>query len=182
MPRVLIVRGHQATPWELRPWQELPERFEVAFLLTGSNRFDTPPGLQAERVRALRDLLPGGALGDVYGRRRVFAIGVALFALASAWCGLAPDVRQLIAARALQGIGGALLIPGSLALISVSYPAQARGRAIGTGRSAKRWFVNGANRPQRQWQGSMLRMAAAWPCYSKPGDRLRRPRPKDYSK
>jgi glycosyltransferase involved in cell wall biosynthesis len=64
VPRVLIVRGHQATPWELRPWQELPERFEVAFLLTGSNRFDTPPGLRAERVRALRDLLPGGALGD----------------------------------------------------------------------------------------------------------------------
>jgi len=77
-------------------------------------------------------LLTGGALGDVYGRRRVFSIGVALFALASAWCGLAPDVRQLIAARALQGIGGALLVPGSLALISVSYPAEARGRAIGT--------------------------------------------------
>ncbi|HSZ70452.1 MAG TPA: glycosyltransferase family 4 protein [Solirubrobacteraceae bacterium] len=64
MPRVLIVRGHQATPWELRPWQELPARFEVSFLLTGSNRFATPAGLRAERVRALRDVLPGGALGD----------------------------------------------------------------------------------------------------------------------
>jgi glycosyltransferase involved in cell wall biosynthesis len=64
VPRVLIVRGHQATPWELRPWQELPERFEVAFLLTGSNRFDTPRGLRPQRVRALRDLLPAGALGD----------------------------------------------------------------------------------------------------------------------
>jgi glycosyltransferase involved in cell wall biosynthesis len=64
VPRVLIVRGHQATPWELRPWQELPERFEVAYLLTGSNRFASPEGLRQVRVRALRDLLPGGALGD----------------------------------------------------------------------------------------------------------------------
>ncbi len=64
MPRVLIVRGHQATPWELRPWQELPERYQVAFLLTGSNRFAAPQGLRPEPVRALRDLLPGGALGD----------------------------------------------------------------------------------------------------------------------
>jgi glycosyltransferase involved in cell wall biosynthesis len=64
VPRVLIVRGHQATPWELAPWRELPERFDVAFLLTGSNRFATPEGLRAVRVRALRDLLPGGTLGD----------------------------------------------------------------------------------------------------------------------
>jgi glycosyltransferase involved in cell wall biosynthesis len=64
VPRVLIVRGHQATPWELAPWRELPERFEVAFLLTGSNRFATPEGLRAVRVRALRDLLPAGTLGD----------------------------------------------------------------------------------------------------------------------
>ncbi len=64
MSRVLIVRGHQATPWELRPWQELPKRFEVAFLLTGSNRFATPEGLAPVRVRALRDLLPDGVLGD----------------------------------------------------------------------------------------------------------------------
>ena len=77
-------------------------------------------------------LLTGGALGDIYGRRKVFATGVALFAVASAWCGLAANIGQLIAARGLQGIGGALLIPGSLALISVSFPAEARGRAIGT--------------------------------------------------
>jgi glycosyltransferase involved in cell wall biosynthesis len=64
VPRVLIVRGHQATPWELAPWQKLPERFEVSFLLTRSNRFATPQGLRPERVRALRDLLPGGTLGD----------------------------------------------------------------------------------------------------------------------
>jgi EmrB/QacA subfamily drug resistance transporter len=77
-------------------------------------------------------LLPGGSLGDLYGRRKIFATGVVLFALASAWCGVAPNVRQLIAARALQGAGGALLVPGSLALISASFPVEERGRAIGT--------------------------------------------------
>jgi EmrB/QacA subfamily drug resistance transporter len=77
-------------------------------------------------------LLTGGALGDLYSRRKVFAAGVALFAVASAWCGLAPNIDQLIAARGLQGIGGALLVPGSLALISVSFEKEERGRAIGT--------------------------------------------------
>ena len=77
-------------------------------------------------------LLLGGSLGDLYGRRKVFATGVALFGIASAWCGVAPDVFQLIAARAVQGVGGALLVPGSLALISASFPAEERGRAIGT--------------------------------------------------
>jgi EmrB/QacA subfamily drug resistance transporter len=77
-------------------------------------------------------LLLGGSLGDHYGRKRVFLVGVSLFAVASAWCGLAPDINQLIAARALQGIGGALLIPGSLAIISASFPPKKRGRAIGT--------------------------------------------------
>ena len=76
-------------------------------------------------------ILPGGALGDRLGRVRVFASGVAIFALASLWCGLAPTVGHLIAARTLQGLGGALLIPGSLALISASFPADVRGRAIG---------------------------------------------------
>lgn len=76
-------------------------------------------------------LLTGGALGDLYGRRKVFAAGVALFSMASAYCGLAPDIRQLILARGLQGIGGALLVPGSLALISANFPEQTRGRAIG---------------------------------------------------
>src|ERR1043165_2797763 len=52
-------------------------------------------------------LLVGGSLGDHYGRRRIFLVGIALFALASAWCGLAPHIRQLIAARALQGFGAA---------------------------------------------------------------------------
>ena len=77
-------------------------------------------------------LLTGGALGDLYGRRKVFAAGVALFSLASAWCGLAPDIRHLILARGLQGVGGALLVPGSLALISASFSEERRGRAIGT--------------------------------------------------
>jgi EmrB/QacA subfamily drug resistance transporter len=77
-------------------------------------------------------LLTGGALGDRYGRRNVFAAGVALFSVASAWCGLAPEIPQLILARGLQGIGGALLVPGSLALISANFSEHTRGRAIGT--------------------------------------------------
>jgi EmrB/QacA subfamily drug resistance transporter len=77
-------------------------------------------------------LLIGGSLGDLYGRRKVFAVGAVLFSVASAWCGLAPDIRQLIAARGLQGIGGALLVPGSLALISANFPENKRGQAIGT--------------------------------------------------
>jgi EmrB/QacA subfamily drug resistance transporter len=77
-------------------------------------------------------LLAGGSLGDLYSRRMVFAVGAALFAIASALCGLSPGVGQLIFARALQGIGGALLVPGSLALISVSFSPEERGRAIGT--------------------------------------------------
>ena len=77
-------------------------------------------------------LLAGGSLGDQWGRRLVFCIGVMIFALASVWCGLAPDVKQLIAARAVQGVGGALLVPGSLAIISASFSAEKRGQAIGT--------------------------------------------------
>ena len=77
-------------------------------------------------------ILAGGSLGDYLGRRRVFAIGIALFALASVWCGLSPNVNQLILARAVQGIGGALLVPGSLAIISDSFSGEQRGRAIGT--------------------------------------------------
>jgi EmrB/QacA subfamily drug resistance transporter len=77
-------------------------------------------------------LLAGGSLGDHFGRKRIYAIGVALFALASVWCGLAPDINQLIIARAVQGIGGALLVPGSLAIISASFKDEERGRAIGT--------------------------------------------------
>jgi EmrB/QacA subfamily drug resistance transporter len=77
-------------------------------------------------------LLVGGTAGDRFGRRRVFAIGVVLFAAASIWCGMTGSVMQLIFARAVQGIGGALLVPGSLALISASFPENERGKAIGT--------------------------------------------------
>ena len=77
-------------------------------------------------------LLVGGSLGDLYGRRRIFNIGVVIFAVASALCGLAANIEQLIIARALQGIGGALLVPGSLALISSSFDEDKRGKAIGT--------------------------------------------------
>jgi EmrB/QacA subfamily drug resistance transporter len=77
-------------------------------------------------------ILLGGTAGDFYGRRRVFTAGVFLFAAASAWCGFAPDIRHLIAARALQGVGGALLVPGSLSIISATFPTSERGKAIGT--------------------------------------------------
>ena len=77
-------------------------------------------------------LLVGGSLGDHFGRRRIFLVGVALFAFASAWCGFAANIGQLIAARAVQGLGAALLVPGSLAIISSSFPENERGRAIGT--------------------------------------------------
>jgi len=77
-------------------------------------------------------LLTGGSLGDRFGRRLIFCLGVGLFALASIGCGLAQSVSQLIAARAAQGIGGALLVPGSLAIISASFDEAKRGQAIGT--------------------------------------------------
>ena len=76
-------------------------------------------------------ILLGGSLGDRYGRRRVFVIGVVWFALSSLLCGLAPNVGVLTAARALQGIGGALLTPGSLAIIEATFHPDDRGRAIG---------------------------------------------------
>lgn len=76
-------------------------------------------------------ILLGGSLGDRLGRRRIFLIGVVWFALASLLCGLAPDIDTLIAARGLQGIGGALLTPGSLAIIAASFHAEDRSAAVG---------------------------------------------------
>ena len=76
-------------------------------------------------------ILLGGSLGDRFGRRRVFVIGTVWFAAASLLCGLAPDIGTLVAARALQGVGGALLIPGSLALISASFSGPDRAAAVG---------------------------------------------------
>src|ERR1700722_2328060 len=76
-------------------------------------------------------LLLGGTLGDSYGRRRMFIVGTIWFAIASLLCGLAPDVGVLIAARGLQGVGGALLTPGSLAILQSTFAADDRPRAIG---------------------------------------------------
>ncbi|MGO8946983.1 MAG: MFS transporter [Ktedonobacterales bacterium] len=77
-------------------------------------------------------ILVGGALGDRYGRKRIYAIGIALFAVASACCGLSANITELIIFRSVQGIGAALLTPGSLAIISASFPPDGRGKAIGT--------------------------------------------------
>ena len=76
-------------------------------------------------------ILLGGSLGDRFGRRRIFLIGVVWFAVASALCGFAPSIEVLVASRALQGVGGALLTPGSLALISASFRGPDRAAAIG---------------------------------------------------
>lgn len=104
------------------------------------------PALQEKLGASLRDvqwvvnaytlflsalLLIGGSFGDHLGRKRIFVVGVTIFTGASIWCGLAPDVSHLITARALQGVGGALLTPGSLALINASFPESRRGAAIG---------------------------------------------------
>ena len=77
-------------------------------------------------------LLVGGSLGDRYGRRKIFIYGVLLFAAASLSCGFAGSISVLVLARGAQGVGAALLVPGSLALISASFPPRERGRAIGT--------------------------------------------------
>lgn len=77
-------------------------------------------------------ILVGGSLGDRFGLRRTFLTGVVIFVTASVGCGVAASITQLLIARCLQGVGGALLVPNSLALLSVSFPESTRGRAIGT--------------------------------------------------
>lgn len=77
-------------------------------------------------------ILVGGAAGDRYGRKKMFLLGVVVFTIASISCALAPNVAALIGARALQGLGGALMVPGSLAIVSAAFPQGERGRAIGT--------------------------------------------------
>jgi EmrB/QacA subfamily drug resistance transporter len=102
-------------------------------------------------------ILVGGSLGDRFGRRRVFCIGVVWFSLASSLCALAPSIDFLIAARVLQGVGGALLTPGSLAIIEATFEPQDRSRAIGA------WSalggVSGAIGPL---VGGWLVQAASW--------------------
>lgn len=82
-------------------------------------------------------VLLGGALGDRYGRRRVLMVGVTVFALASAACGLAPDVETLVLARAVQGVGGALLTPASLAVLQASFVPGDRARSSAPGRGSR---------------------------------------------
>jgi EmrB/QacA subfamily drug resistance transporter len=77
-------------------------------------------------------LLVGGAAGDRFGRRRLFILGISIFAAASIWCGISLNTTQLISARAVQGVGAALLIPSSLAIIGATFPESERGKAIGT--------------------------------------------------
>ncbi len=105
------------------------------------------PALQADLGASVRDvqwtygayalvlsalLLVGGTLGDRFGRRRVFVLGAAIFGVASLWCALAPGPAQLIAARGVQGVGGALLVPASLAIIGASFEGNLKAKAIGT--------------------------------------------------
>ncbi len=77
-------------------------------------------------------ILVGGSAGDRFGRRNMFVLGMIVFTVASGLCGLARTPNELIAARALQGVGGAFLVPGSLSLVSANFPIEARGKAIGT--------------------------------------------------
>jgi EmrB/QacA subfamily drug resistance transporter len=102
-------------------------------------------------------LLLGGSLGDHYGRRRVFVVGVIWFAAASLLCGLAPTDEALIAARALQGVGGALLTPGSLAIIEASFRREDRAPAIGA------WSgLGGVTAAIGPFLGGWLVQAATW--------------------
>lgn len=77
-------------------------------------------------------ILVGGSLGDHLGRKRIFMIGIVLFTIASFLCGISPNTELMIVARMVQGVGGALMVPGSLAIISASFPPGERGKAIGT--------------------------------------------------
>ena len=102
-------------------------------------------------------ILLGGSLGDRLGRRRIFVVGVGWFAVASALCGLAPNVPVLVAARALQGVGGALLTPGSLAIIEASFAPDDRGQAIGA------WSgLAGVTTAVGPFAGGWLIDAASW--------------------
>jgi EmrB/QacA subfamily drug resistance transporter len=87
--------------------------------------------MEAYMLTLVSFLLVGGSLGDLYGRRRLFVIGLSGFAATSALCAIAPNAELLIGARALQGIAGALLVPGSLAILAHTFEGEARGRAVG---------------------------------------------------
>jgi len=103
-------------------------------------------------------LLLGGAAGDLYGRRRTMLWGIALFTLASILCAVAPSLTIFLAARALQGLGAAMLMPNSLAILSASFTGEARGRAVGSWAAAG--AIAGAVAPML---GGWLIDTAGWP-------------------
>src|SRR6201992_2161574 len=88
--------------------------------------------LEAYMLTMVSLLLVGGSLGDQFGRRRLFGIGLVAFGVTSILCALAPSEEFLIGARALQGIAGALLVPGSLAIVAATFSGEERGKAVGT--------------------------------------------------
>ncbi len=98
----------------------------------GANVIDVQWVVEAYGLTLAALILLGGSMGDLFGRRRMFLIGVAIFGIASLLCGIASNSRELILVRAAQGVGAAFLVPGSLALISASFAENERGRAIGT--------------------------------------------------
>jgi len=102
---------------------------QTAFRASGA---DVQWVVQAYALLLAALLLIGGSLGDRYGRRLIFLAGVVVFTAGSLWCGLAGSIHSVIFARALQGVGAALLIPESLALITGAFPEETRGKAIGT--------------------------------------------------
>jgi EmrB/QacA subfamily drug resistance transporter len=147
-----VIRGGDASS---RPCTARAKPWVLAVTIVGSSMafIDSSvvnvalPAIQADLSAPVRDaqwvvnaymlllgalLLVGGAAGDRFGRRRMFVIGIVVFTVASVACAWAPNAAALIAARALQGVGGALLVPGSLAIISAMFPERERGRAIGT--------------------------------------------------
>ncbi|MGY1742606.1 MULTISPECIES: MFS transporter [unclassified Blastococcus] len=107
----------------------------IALPQIGGDLGDAPAGLQwvanGYTLPLAALILLGGSLGDQFGRRRVFVVGVVVFAAASLACAVAPSIGTLVAARAAQGVGGALLTPGSLAILQASFAPDDRGRAIG---------------------------------------------------
>ena len=98
----------------------------------GGGASDLPWIINAYLLPLSALLLLGGAAGDHYGRRRMLVLGTVLFALASIGCALAPTLSILLAARGMQGIGAAILMPNSLGILGSSFEGEARGRAVGT--------------------------------------------------